>query len=185
MISKVWTSRQLPSPLDRSSKRTAGVRSNPTGLHVGNSRNVYTARHLCTFSELPPMHVFLFPCVVPIVCRQWKRLPETEPSTYPPIHPTLTLHLISFGASHQDSTRDLRFTYCACAISSFLGDWSGIDRAKTVEYIAQCFVSHSVFIMFPAGSLRPIHPSNDPLHSVHAKTIARRDYLPKLVILEL
>lgn len=117
---------------------------------VGNSRNVYTARHLCTYFRASTT-AYLSPLIVPDLYGQWKRLLETEPSTYPPIYATLTLHPISFRASHQDSTRDLRFTYCACAISSFLGDWSGIDRAKTVEYIARCFVSHSVFIMFLAG----------------------------------
>ncbi|CAM9212397.1 unnamed protein product [Discosporangium mesarthrocarpum] len=34
---------------------------------------------------------------------------------------------------------DLRFTYCACAVSSMLGDWSGVNRSTTVGYILNCF----------------------------------------------
>ncbi|CAM9301888.1 unnamed protein product [Scytosiphon promiscuus] len=45
----------------------------------------------------------------------------------------------SFRASTSDSTCDLRFTYCACAVSTILGDWSGVDRRKAIEYIERCY----------------------------------------------
>lgn len=33
---------------------------------------------------------------------------------------------------------DMRFVYCACAISSILNDWSGINIDSTVEFIQKC-----------------------------------------------
>jgi len=33
---------------------------------------------------------------------------------------------------------DMRFVFCACAISHLLNDWSGIDIDRTVKYIASC-----------------------------------------------
>ena len=33
---------------------------------------------------------------------------------------------------------DLRFVYCACCISYILGDWTGIEVTKCVEYIQSC-----------------------------------------------
>eukprot|EP00466_Bigelowiella_natans_P021159 jgi/Bigna1/91271/estExt_fgenesh1_pg.C_950001 len=32
---------------------------------------------------------------------------------------------------------DMRFMYCACAISEMLGDWSGVDKKKAVKYIQE------------------------------------------------
>eukprot|EP00903_Cladosiphon_okamuranus_P011080 g10459.t1 len=45
----------------------------------------------------------------------------------------------SFRSSVSDSTCDLRFTYCACAVSTLLGDWSGVDKTKVAEYIERCY----------------------------------------------
>ncbi|CAM9267929.1 unnamed protein product [Hapterophycus canaliculatus] len=45
----------------------------------------------------------------------------------------------SFRASVSDSTCDLRFTYCACAVSTILGNWNGVDRRKAIEYIERCY----------------------------------------------
>jgi len=39
-----------------------------------------------------------------------------------------------FRATTNDED-DMRFMYCACAISDMLGDWSGIDIEKAVKYI--------------------------------------------------
>lgn len=50
----------------------------------------------------------------------------------------------SFRASPSDSTCDLRFTYCACAVSTILGNWSGVNRQKAAEYIERCYVSNSI-----------------------------------------
>ncbi len=33
---------------------------------------------------------------------------------------------------------DMRFVYCACAISDILGDWSGVDKDLTVKFITDC-----------------------------------------------
>ncbi|CAM9779071.1 unnamed protein product, partial [Ectocarpus fasciculatus] len=45
----------------------------------------------------------------------------------------------SFKASASDSTCDIRFTYCACAVSTILGNWSGVDRRKAAEYVERCY----------------------------------------------
>ncbi|KAJ1644715.1 geranylgeranyl transferase type-1 subunit beta [Coemansia erecta] len=42
-------------------------------------------------------------------------------------------------APHPGTTEsDPRFIYCACAISTLLGDWSGVDRDRATAYIAGC-----------------------------------------------
>lgn len=41
----------------------------------------------------------------------------------------------SFKCLHMGSENDLRFLYCACAISYILGDWSAVDTDKAVEFI--------------------------------------------------
>lgn len=55
-----------------------------------------------------------------------------------------TLTLFSFRSSASDSTCDLRFTYCACAVSTLLGDWSGVNKRKAAEYIERCYVREHV-----------------------------------------
>jgi geranylgeranyl transferase type-1 subunit beta len=44
----------------------------------------------------------------------------------------------SFSTVPQSTDSDLRTVYCAFAISSLLGDWSGIDVARAVDYIRRC-----------------------------------------------
>ncbi|XP_073243213.1 geranylgeranyl transferase type-1 subunit beta-like [Porites lutea] len=41
----------------------------------------------------------------------------------------------SFRPTVEGSENDMRFVYCACCISYFLNDWSGLDTSKLVEYI--------------------------------------------------
>jgi len=41
----------------------------------------------------------------------------------------------SFSPVTGGSENDMRFVYCACAISYMLDDWSGIDKYKVVQYI--------------------------------------------------
>uniref|UniRef100_T1J3U5 Geranylgeranyl transferase type-1 subunit beta n=1 Tax=Strigamia maritima TaxID=126957 RepID=T1J3U5_STRMM len=41
----------------------------------------------------------------------------------------------SFCATVEGSENDMRFVFCACAISYILQDWSGIDENKATEYI--------------------------------------------------
>lgn len=44
----------------------------------------------------------------------------------------------SFMPIHIGAEADLRFVYCAAAISYMLDDWSGVDREKAKEYILNC-----------------------------------------------
>ncbi|XP_009619178.1 geranylgeranyl transferase type-1 subunit beta isoform X1 [Nicotiana tomentosiformis] len=44
----------------------------------------------------------------------------------------------SFMPIHSGAETDLRFVYCAAAISSMLENWSGIDKEKAKEYIINC-----------------------------------------------
>jgi geranylgeranyl transferase type-1 subunit beta len=36
------------------------------------------------------------------------------------------------------SEHDMRFLYCACAVSYMLNDWSGVDKDRAVAYIKSC-----------------------------------------------
>jgi geranylgeranyl transferase type-1 subunit beta len=44
----------------------------------------------------------------------------------------------SFSSSLSSRECDMRFVYCACAISSLLNDWSGIDRENVKRFILSC-----------------------------------------------
>jgi len=44
----------------------------------------------------------------------------------------------SFSSVYNQSEDDMRFVYCACAISFMLNDWDGIDVDKTISYIRSC-----------------------------------------------
>ncbi|KAK6790286.1 hypothetical protein RDI58_014086 [Solanum bulbocastanum] len=50
----------------------------------------------------------------------------------------LQQHDGSFMPIHSGAETDLRFVYCAAAISSILENWSGIDKEKAKEYIINC-----------------------------------------------
>ncbi|KAK1571309.1 hypothetical protein Q3G72_014937 [Acer saccharum] len=50
----------------------------------------------------------------------------------------LQQHDGSFMPVHSGAETDLRFIYCAAAISFMLGDWSGMDQEKTKQYILNC-----------------------------------------------
>jgi geranylgeranyl transferase type-1 subunit beta len=41
----------------------------------------------------------------------------------------------SFRPTPIESESDVRFVYCACAISYFLNDWSGVDRDRATQFI--------------------------------------------------
>ena len=43
----------------------------------------------------------------------------------------------SFMVLAGDSENDMRFLYCACAVSYMLNDWSGIDVEKATAYVHQ------------------------------------------------
>lgn len=44
----------------------------------------------------------------------------------------------SFKSTISGSENDMRFVYCACAISHMLDDWTGIDIPRTLDYIRRC-----------------------------------------------
>lgn len=44
----------------------------------------------------------------------------------------------SFMPIHIGAEADLRFVYCAAAISYLLDDWTGVDKEKAKEYIFKC-----------------------------------------------
>ncbi len=47
----------------------------------------------------------------------------------------------SFSSVRYGSEEDMRFVFCACAISYLLNDWSGIDLPAMVRFINSCIVS--------------------------------------------
>lgn len=57
-----------------------------------------------------------------------------------------------FSATESGSERDLRFLYCACAISTFLDDWSGIDTQKAAEFVLRCLSYDGGLALTPGGS---------------------------------
>lgn len=44
----------------------------------------------------------------------------------------------SFQCIHFGSENDMRFLFCACAISHMLNDWSGVDIDRSVDFIRSC-----------------------------------------------
>lgn len=44
----------------------------------------------------------------------------------------------SFRCLDHGSECDLRFVYCACAISYILKDWTGVDKHAAIQYIQSC-----------------------------------------------
>lgn len=58
----------------------------------------------------------------------------------------------SFAATVDANEADMRFLYCACAISAMLGDWSGVDIPKALSFISNCCTYEGGFGLIP-GSL--------------------------------
>lgn len=54
--------------------------------------------------------------------------------------PSLLSCCRSFSSLPYGSEEDMRFIYCACAISYILDDWSGVDGAAMVRYVNSCLV---------------------------------------------
>jgi prenyltransferase beta subunit len=48
---------------------------------------------------------------------------------------------------------DVRFLYCACAISAILQDWSAVDRDRAVDYILQCVTYEGGIAVMPGTAL--------------------------------
>lgn len=45
---------------------------------------------------------------------------------------------------------DMRFVYCACAISALLNDWTGIDKELTYGFIISCITYEGGFALIPS-----------------------------------
>jgi len=41
----------------------------------------------------------------------------------------------SFASTASGTESDMRFVYCACAVSTLINDWSGVDIEKATDYI--------------------------------------------------
>ncbi|KAJ4808859.1 Geranylgeranyl transferase type-1 subunit beta [Rhynchospora pubera] len=57
----------------------------------------------------------------------------------------------SFMPIDSGAETDLRFVYCAAAISSMLNDWSGMDREKAKDYIIKCQSYDGGFGLIPGS----------------------------------
>lgn len=57
-----------------------------------------------------------------------------------------------FGATENGCECDLRFLYCACAVSAFLNDWGGVDKDKAASYVLQCLSYDGGLGLAPGGS---------------------------------
>jgi len=56
----------------------------------------------------------------------------------------------SFQATLADtSDHDMRFLFCACAISAALDDWSGVDKDKAVNFIRSCITYEGGIALLP------------------------------------
>lgn len=59
------------------------------------------------------------------------------------VFPNAPLRSDPEGAEHFDAWSetgecDLRFVFSACAISAMIGDWSGVDKERAIDYILRC-----------------------------------------------
>lgn len=54
----------------------------------------------------------------------------------------------SFTAMVTGYESDMRFVYCACCVSAILDNWSGMNKAKTIDYIVKSIVSFFLLFMF-------------------------------------
>lgn len=56
-----------------------------------------------------------------------------------------------FSATIHGSECDMRFVYCACAISYMLNDWSGVNIDKVYEYILSCMTYEGGIALIPGA----------------------------------
>ena len=57
----------------------------------------------------------------------------------------------SFAAAAVGCERDLRFVFCACAVSRLVGDFSGVDAAATLRHIGACQAYDGGLGLAPGG----------------------------------
>ena len=64
----------------------------------------------------------------------------------------------AFRSTLNDSGEaDVRFLYCACAISAALDDWSSVDTEAAVRYIQQCVTYEGGIAVVPGMSISDEH----------------------------
>ena len=56
-----------------------------------------------------------------------------------------------FSVLPTDSETDMRFNYCACAISYMIDDWCGIDQEALKNFIFSCYGYQGGFAWIPFG----------------------------------
>jgi len=57
----------------------------------------------------------------------------------------------SFRATFDGSECDMRFLYCACAVSAMLGDWSGVDIPLAMSYVRSCITYEGGIALVPGA----------------------------------
>ena len=55
----------------------------------------------------------------------------------------------SFSATEDGSECDTRFVYCACAISTYLNDWSAVNQELATQYILNCITYEGGISLIP------------------------------------
>jgi hypothetical protein len=90
----------------------------------------------------PPTHAPLrpHPCLA-------QRANRTHILTHAHTHTHTHTHTTSppsFLAFPEGNERDMRFVFCACAVSSMLADWRGVQKGRALAYIRACMVGGSV-----------------------------------------
>jgi geranylgeranyl transferase type-1 subunit beta len=81
----------------------------------------------------------------------------------------------SFQCTTLPSENDMRFLYCACAISHMLGDWSGINIDLAVDYIRRCRSYEGALSLIP-GMVRNSNWKDDVFNSLTHHLPRTRSY---------
>jgi geranylgeranyl transferase type-1 subunit beta len=67
----------------------------------------------------------------------------------------------SFQCTTKPSEHDMRFLYCACAISYMLQDWSGMDTELCVQYVQSCRAYDGAIALIPGQVRRSLVSYSD------------------------
>lgn len=57
----------------------------------------------------------------------------------------------SYKATVSGGESDMRYLYCACAVSALLQDWSSVDQDRAVSYILSCITYEGGFALAPGA----------------------------------
>jgi hypothetical protein len=79
-------------------------------------------------------------CVQHIVCRDSRAAHFFLSKCHPPYSYTATIH---------KTECDMRFVFCATAISYMLNDWAGVDKSRASQFIQECRVRKAKKAVFP------------------------------------